>query len=97
MATILGAKALRLDSMIGSIERGKKADLITIGLDSPHAVPMYNVYSQLVYALKGSDVNDVMVNGKVIVRDRKMLTVDKTAVFAKAAEYQRSVARSLAK
>jgi 5-methylthioadenosine/S-adenosylhomocysteine deaminase len=97
MATILGAKALRLDGMIGSIERGKRADLITIGLDSPHAVPMYNVYSQLVYALKGSDVSDVMVNGKIIVRDRTMLTVDRTAVFAKAAEYQKQVAKSVAK
>jgi 5-methylthioadenosine/S-adenosylhomocysteine deaminase len=95
MATIVGAKALRLDSMIGSIERGKRADLIFVGMDAAHAVPMYNVYSQLVYALKGSDVSDVMVNGKVIVRDKRMLTVDKTAVFAKAAEYQRSVARSV--
>jgi len=97
MATILGAKALRLDSTIGSIERGKKADLIFIGMDSPHAVPMYNVYSHLVYALKGSDVTDVMVNGRVIVRDKRMLTVDKTVVFARVAEYQRSVARSLGK
>jgi 5-methylthioadenosine/S-adenosylhomocysteine deaminase len=97
MATILGAKALRLDNMIGSIEKGKRADLITIGLDAPHAVPMYNVYSQLVYALKGSDVTDVMVNGKIIVRDKTMLTVDRTAVFAKAAEYQKQVAKSVAK
>jgi 5-methylthioadenosine/S-adenosylhomocysteine deaminase len=97
MATILGAKALRLDGLIGSIEKGKRADLIAIGLDSPHAVPMYNVYSQLVYALKGSDVTDVIVNGKMIVRDRTMLTVDRAAVFAKAAEYQKQVAKSVAR
>jgi 5-methylthioadenosine/S-adenosylhomocysteine deaminase len=95
MATIMGAKALRLDGLIGSLERGKRADLIFIGMDSPHAVPMYNVYSQLVYALKGSDVTDVMVNGKIIVRDRRMLTVDQTAVLAKALEYQKQVARSV--
>jgi 5-methylthioadenosine/S-adenosylhomocysteine deaminase len=95
MATIIGARALHLDNMIGSIEKGKRADIITIGLDSPRAVPMYNVYSQLVYALKGSDVEDVMVNGKTIVRDRKMLTVDAPAVFAKTAEYQKQVARSV--
>src|SRR5580700_5123261 len=95
MATILGAKALRMDNLIGSIEAGKRADLIAIRIDAPHAVPIYNVYSQLVYALKGSDVSDVMVNGKTIVRDRKMLTIDAAAVLAKAAEYQKQVARSV--
>ena len=95
MATITGARALKLDSMIGSLEKGKRADLITIRLDAPHAVPMYNVYSQLVYALKASDVADVMVNGREIVRDRKMLTVDQAAVMAKAAEYQERIRKSL--
>jgi 5-methylthioadenosine/S-adenosylhomocysteine deaminase len=95
MATILGARALRMDKMIGSIEKGKRADVITILVDQPHAVPMYNVYSQLVYALKGSDVNDVMVNGKEIVRDRRMLTLNEAQVLAKAAEYQVKVSNSL--
>jgi len=63
--------------------------------DRPHAVPLYNVYSQLVYALKGSDVGDVMVNGKLIVRNRQMLTVDARAVLAKAAAYGLSVSKSL--
>jgi len=95
MATIIGAHALRMDNLIGSIEKGKRADLITVRLDAPHAVPMYNVYSQLVYALKASDVSDVMVNGKMIVRDRKMLTVDATPVLTKAVEYQKQVANSV--
>ncbi len=95
MATIIGARALRLDSLIGSLEPGKRADLITIRIDAPHAVPMYNVYSQLVYALKASDVSDVMVNGRTIVRDSKMLTVDAAPVLAKAAEYQQQVAKSV--
>jgi 5-methylthioadenosine/S-adenosylhomocysteine deaminase len=95
MATILGARALHLDSMIGSIEKGKRADMITVRLDAPHAVPMYNVYSQLVYALKGSDVADVMVNGRPIVRDRRMLTLDARAIMAKAGEYQERVKTSL--
>ncbi len=95
MATIGGAKALGLDKSIGSIEPGKRADLITIRLDEPNAVPMYDVYSQLVYALKGADVSDVMVNGKMIVRDRRMLTLDEAEVLAKAEEYGKSVARSL--
>jgi len=97
MATIIGAKALRMDSMIGSIEKGKRADIITVRLDQPHAVPIYNVYSQLVYALKASDVTDVMVNGRVIVRGKKILTIDPGPVMAKAAEYQEKVKRSLAK
>jgi len=95
MATILGARALHLENMIGSLEKGKRADIITLLLDAPHAVPMYNVYSQLVYALKASDVADVMVNGRTIVRDRKMLTLDSTAVMAKAVEYQERVKKSL--
>jgi 5-methylthioadenosine/S-adenosylhomocysteine deaminase len=97
MATITGARALHLESMIGSIEKGKRADVIMILLNQPHAVPMYNVYSQLAYALKGSDVSDVMVNGRAIVRDQKMLTIDPGPVMAKAAEYQERVKKSLAK
>ncbi len=95
MATIIGARAIGMDRMIGSIETGKRADMIEIRLNAPHAVPLYNVYSQLVYALKASDVSDVMVNGRAIVRDQKMLTVDQGAVMAKAVEYQERVKKSL--
>ncbi len=95
MATIGGAKALRLDKLIGSIEPGKRADLITIRLDQPNAVPLYNVYSQLVYALKGADVSDVMVNGKLIVRERKMLTLNQPEILARAEEYRKSIAAPL--
>ena len=76
MATILGARAAGLEKEIGSLEAGKRADLITLRLDRPHAVPLYNVYSQIVYALKGSDVEDVAVDGKPIVRDGRSLTLD---------------------
>jgi 5-methylthioadenosine/S-adenosylhomocysteine deaminase len=95
MATILGARALHMDQLIGSLEKNKRADMIVIRLDAPHAVPMYNVYSQLVFALKGSDVADVMVNGRAIVRDRKMLTLNAQVVMAKAVEYQERVKASL--
>jgi 5-methylthioadenosine/S-adenosylhomocysteine deaminase len=97
MATIIGARALHLDSLIGSIEKGKRADVIMIRMDQPHAVPIYNVYSQLAYALKASDIADVMVNGRVIVRDKKMMTIDPAPVMAKAAEYQERVRKSLAR
>jgi len=87
MATIVGAKALGLEKETGSIEAGKRADFITVRLDAPHAVPLYNIYSQLVYALKASDVSDVMVNGRLIVRNRRLLSFDEARVKAKAREY----------
>jgi len=87
MATILGARAVSLEKEIGSLEAGKRADLIAVSLDQPHAAPMYDVYSQLVYALKASDVGDVMVNGRWIVRERRSLTLDWPAIAAKAGEF----------
>ena len=71
MATIGGARALGMEKEIGSLEPGKRADLITVRLDRPNAVPLYDAVSQMVYALKGTDVRDVMVNGKPVVRDRR--------------------------
>ena len=95
MATILGARVLGLEKEIGSLEAGKRADLITVRLDAPHAVPLFNVYSQLVYALKASDVSDVMVNGRLIVRARRALTLDARAVLDKAAAYAAQVRMSV--
>jgi 5-methylthioadenosine/S-adenosylhomocysteine deaminase len=95
MATIEGARALHMDKEIGSLEAGKKADLVLIGLDEPNAVPMYDAYAQLAYALKASDVETVIIGGRVVMRDRKLLTVDEAAAIAKAREYQKHVAASL--
>jgi 5-methylthioadenosine/S-adenosylhomocysteine deaminase len=95
MATIDGARALHLDKEIGSLEAGKKADLIVIGLDEPNAVPMYDVYSQLAYALKGSDVETVIIGGRVVMRDKKLLTMDEPTILAKAREYKNKVEASL--
>ena len=95
MATIGGARALGLEKQIGSLEPGKKADLIVVRLDRPNAVPLYEPISQMVYALKADDVRDVMVNGKPIVRDGKILTLDETAILARAAEYRIRVSNSL--
>jgi 5-methylthioadenosine/S-adenosylhomocysteine deaminase len=94
MVTVMGAKVLGMEKEIGSIEPGKRADLITLRLDRPNAVPLYNVYSQIVYALKGSDVRDTMVNGRLIVRDRRSLTLDERLVLAKAAEYGIRISKS---
>jgi 5-methylthioadenosine/S-adenosylhomocysteine deaminase len=95
MATIRGARALGLEKEIGSLAKGKRADLITVRLDRPHAAPLYDVYSQMVFALKGSDVRDVMVNGRLVVSDAQPLTVDPKQVMAKAEEFGRKVRESL--
>jgi 5-methylthioadenosine/S-adenosylhomocysteine deaminase len=95
MATIEGAKALHLETEIGSLEAGKKADLIVISLDEPNAVPMYDIYAQLAYALKGSDVKTVVIGGRVVMHDRKVLTVNEAEAMAKAREYKQKVASSL--
>ena len=95
MATIEGAHALHMQKEIGSLEAGKKADLILIGLDAPNAVPMYEVYAQIVYALKASDVETVVIGGRVVMRDRKVLTVKESEVIAKAREYWKKVEASL--
>ena len=95
MATITGARALGMEREIGSLEPGKRADIIAVSLDGANAVPLYNVYSQMVYALKGSDVTDVVVNGRLIVENRKPLTLDPTAIRRKAEEYGARVRASL--
>jgi len=95
MATIEGARALHMEKEIGSLEPGKKADFIFIGLDAPNAVPMYDVYAQLAYALKGSDVETVIIGGRVVMRDKKLLTVDEAAVIAKAREFKNKIEASL--
>ena len=95
MATIRGARALGMEKEIGSLEPGKRADLISIRLDRPNAVPLYNVYSQLVYALKGCDVEDVMVNGRLLVKDARPLTLNAAQIEAKAREYRAQVQKSL--
>ncbi len=97
MATIRGARALGLEKEIGSLEIGKRADLIAVRLDRPNAAPLYDAISQLVYALKAADVRDVMVNGKSVVRDGKIQTLDEAAILAKAAEYRMRVSASLKK
>jgi len=95
MATIGGARALHLDDQIGSIAAGKQADIILIGTAATHATPMYNVYSQLVYALNAHDVRSAVIAGKVVMEDRVMSTMDKPGILAKAHEYQRKISASL--
>jgi 5-methylthioadenosine/S-adenosylhomocysteine deaminase len=95
MATIDGARALHMEKEIGSLEVGKKADLVLISLNEPNAVPMYDVYAQIAYSLKGSDVETVVIGGRVVMQGRKLLTIDEPAVLEKAREYGRAVKTSL--
>jgi 5-methylthioadenosine/S-adenosylhomocysteine deaminase len=96
MATIGGARAIHQEKLIGSLEAGKKADLILVDTTAPHATPMYNVYSELVFALKASDVKTVVIGGKIVMDDRKMTTLDEAAILAKANEYKAQIQKSLA-
>jgi 5-methylthioadenosine/S-adenosylhomocysteine deaminase len=95
LATIQGARALHLEQKIGSIEPGKQADIILIGTGATHSTPMYNVYSQLVYALNAHDVRAAIVAGKILMEDRVMTTMDKPQILARAHEYQRKIVASL--
>jgi 5-methylthioadenosine/S-adenosylhomocysteine deaminase len=95
MATIGGARALHMEREIGSIEAGKRADLIVVDLSALHLTPMYNVVSHLVYAAKASDVTDTIVNGRPLMRNRRLLTLDEVAVKAAARQYQKQVSASL--
>ena len=96
MATIRGARAIHLDKQIGSLEAGKLADLILVDVTSSHQTPLYNVYSQLAYATKASDVETVIINGRVVMRNHRVLTVDEPSVRAKAIEYRDRIRKSLA-
>lgn len=95
MATIGGAHVLGLEKEIGSLEEGKRADLITISVARANAVPLYNVYSQIAYATKAGDVEDVFINGKQIVSNRQVLTLNAKEIYAKAEQYKQQIINSL--
>ena len=82
MATNQSARALGLNQFIGSLETGKKADLIVIDTNKPHLTPMYNAVSHLVYAVAGSDVTTSIINGTVVMEDRRLMTVDLKKVIS---------------
>jgi len=86
MATIQGARALGLQDITGSLEVGKKADVIVIDTHKPHLTPMYNATSHLVYAARGNDVRHSIINGQPVMEDRKLLTLDPDEIIARARE-----------
>jgi len=96
MATIIGARALHIDDQVGSLEPGKRADIAVVSLRSVHNTPKFArdseaLYAQLVYAAKGSDVRDVMCQGRWLMRDRALLTLDEQTLTAEAAGIARKI------
>ncbi len=96
MATIGGARALGLEQEIGSVEEGKKADLILLELSGPHAQPASeDLASQIVYSAQSSDVRDVIIDGRLVMRDRRLLTLDVDAVTAAARTHAKRIAEAV--
>lgn len=91
MATIGGARALKMDHEIGSIEVGKKGDLVLVELDGLHQMPCYNIYSTLIYATSASDVHTVIIDGKVVMENRRLLTLDEGAIKKETSYYRQLV------
>ncbi|HEX5840273.1 MAG TPA: amidohydrolase family protein [Anaerolineales bacterium] len=96
MATRLGAQALHIGHLTGSLEAGKRADLILVDVSPVHNAPSFkraadNAYAQIVYASKSTDVSDVMVNGKWLMRDRQLLTLNENELLARANEIARKI------
>lgn len=92
MATTWGAKILGLEKEIGTIEVGKKADIIVLDLEAPHLVPLYNLLSTLIYSANGADVKDVIVNGQILMKDRLFQTLDSEEIIEKVTTISREIA-----
>jgi 5-methylthioadenosine/S-adenosylhomocysteine deaminase len=84
MATIEGARLLGMENTLGSLEPGKRADVIVVSMSAARQTPIYNPVSHLVYVTRGEDVTTTIVNGRVLMRDRKVLTLDSRQVLADA-------------
>jgi 5-methylthioadenosine/S-adenosylhomocysteine deaminase len=91
MATIDGARVLGMDQEIGSLEPGKRADLIVVSMAAARQTPVYDPMSHLVYVTRGDDVRTTIVNGRVLMRDRRVLTLDEPAVLAEARGWAQKV------
>jgi 5-methylthioadenosine/S-adenosylhomocysteine deaminase len=95
MATLGAAKAIHKEKEIGSLEPGKKADLILVDFNKPELQPLYDYYSGLVYTARGSNVDTSIVNGKILMRGRKVLTVDEKSVMDRVAAHRNAIFEDL--
>lgn len=96
MATIGGARALGLDAVCGTIEAGKRADLILLDLDTVHSQPVNDIFSQIVHCAKASDVQTVIVDGEIVMRDRRLTKLDDGKILAEAKIANRDLMQRLA-
>ncbi len=95
MATCRGAKVLGMEKFVGSLRPGMKADITIVDLNKPHLTPIYHEYSHVVYAATGADVETVLINGNVVMRDRKLLTIDEEEAMARVREIAQRIRTSL--
>jgi len=84
-----------MEKEIGSLEVGKKADLVIVERDALNQIPLYNLYSDLVYATKASDVHTVIINGRIVMRERKLLTLDEGKIKESASVFRQRIIQSL--
>src|SRR6185503_15395146 len=84
LATVGGARALHMERLIGSLAAGKRADLITVSMRAARQTPIYDPISHLVYTTRGDDVRTTIVDGKVLMKERQLRTLDRAAVIAEA-------------
>ncbi len=91
MATLGSARVLGMEKDIGSLEVGKKADIIILNLQSPHLQPVYNIVSQLVYSATGADVRDVIIDGQLVMQNRRLLTLDEETILEKTQEMKEKI------
>ncbi len=92
MATRWGAEALGLGERVGSLQPGRLADVVVVDLHSPHLTPIYDIYSHMVYSAKASDVETVMVNGRVVINDGRLTTLEEDEIIRKAGEWKERIA-----
>jgi 5-methylthioadenosine/S-adenosylhomocysteine deaminase len=95
MATRDGARVLGMGNLVGSLQVGKKADIILIDLNKPHLTPLYNEYSHLAYTMNGSDVETVVINGKVVMEHRMLTTINEQAVMDRVRSIAKRVQETL--
>jgi len=95
MATLGGARVLKMDKDIGSLEAGKKADLIIIDLNHANEIPLYDYYAALAYSIKGCDVDTSIIDGRIVMRHRHVLTLNEEQIFQKAREFRAKILASL--
>jgi len=97
MATINGARALMIEDKTGSLVKGKKADICIIDLDKPHSTPIYNYYSHLAYTIDAADVETVIINGQIVMENRKIFSVDEKQIMSEVRKIAVKIAESLGK